>query len=201
MSETKRHVNQWKAQNFLENIEPFNLILTKNHSLTHKPQEKERFSFGVHEGKYNQGASTPVTFEDGEPVDYRSHEIESGDDMEIERNPRHTVNLLSSQLDNICEESDSKASSVIMHEEDESMEVIQKKEHKIHFGEIVEKQFEDEALEEGEDEIEEQQYYQEEYIPSIDDIKAKIKLQKQKIEDSIRTINDQRLQSRKSIRC
>ena len=122
--------------------------------------------------------------------------------MNLDRNQSHTLKLISENMKYIREESESKSSSMIMNE-DEPSDPIQpkRKEQKIHFGDILEKQFEEEAYEDQEEEAEEQPYlHEEEYVLTVDDIRDQINKRKLKIEESLKKIHDIRLNQRKAIK-
>lgn len=145
-------------------------------------------------------ANTPDTFGERDQED-RSHENGSEGDMEIEENQWHTLNLVKSYLKDNREEHESSFSSSIINE-GEPTDVVEPKrrDHKIHFGDAIEKQYEEEVYhnQEGEEEAEDQPFSQEEeYILTIDDIRDQIKIQKLKIEESLKIVNDQRLSQRK----
>lgn len=126
--------------------------------------------------------------------------------MDVERNQSHTFKMIASNLNYIREETESKSSSVIMNddENDDGSHHKKKDRAKIHFGDVMEKQFIDEQNEcqEEEEEVDDQPYLQQdEYVPTVQDIRQQISARKSMIKEAERKIRDQRLNYREKIRC
>jgi len=160
-----------------------------------KPQDKERLSFGYQPRRPLHGSGTPATIGDIEPMDERSHEADSLDDMDVERNPRYALNMLANNLDGIREESESKASSEFGIDDERLGFQRPHREHKIHFGEVVEKEFEEDNFDSPADEDEEDEAPSDrcgDHVLTLDSIRAAIKSQRSKIAESLAWADEQR---------
>lgn len=168
--------------------------------------EKGRFSFGTQEPRQFQGSSTPATLGEAQDIEDMVEEepYEDEDEMEVEGQSRTIYKKAGNFLDDIQEEPDSRPSSVIFHESPprESM-AIDKKNVKLHFGDVIEKEIDEEKpyeyQEYEEEEEEEQPGYREAYVMNIDDIRARIKNNKIALQQSLTKLNQERMIQRRSI--
>lgn len=175
-------------------------------SIQKAANEKGRFSFGTQEPRQFQGPSTPATLGEVQDIEGTVEEepYEDEDEMEVEGHTRTIYKKAGNFLDDIQEELDSKPSSVIFHESPvrESM-AVDKKNVKLHFGDVIEKEFEEEKpyeyQEYEEEEEEEQPAYREAYVMNIDDIRARIKTNKIALQQSLTKLNEERVFQRRTI--
>jgi len=157
-----------------------------------KVYEKERFSFGKEEPKAFSGTYTPVT--NGEM--HEMEPISEGEDNQeeyLQQDNRMYAPKAGNFLDDIREESQSQKSSAYMEDEieeehDVDMDNQQVKKHKIYFGDIAQKEFQ------SEEPYQYQEYYEEEdeseqgnfeEVPSIEEIRSRIKSNKLAIQQSM----------------
>jgi uncharacterized ubiquitin-like protein YukD len=158
-----------------------------------------RFSFGPPEPKGYMGGELIEDHDIDAPMG-SIPEQDSDEQMDVD-NKHRSYRRPFDFLDNIREDSDSQQASVEMHDEDESEE--NKKEHKVDFGFIHEKQFQ------REEEYDDQEYEQEESedgqeimqasVMTADAIRVRIRQRKQQIQDSLKDFDKMRVTVRERI--
>lgn len=170
-----------------------------------REHDKGRFSFGREEPRALGKPYTKETL--GDIRDNKFREIgeidEEEEDMDVEAPKGIYLQKTTNFLDDIREESDSQASSFPIDREEEGLISEKIKKPKINFGDILVKEFQEEqpyeALELEEEEEDEEQYEEEGQI-TVDEIRQKILHNKEKMQASLDSLNQKRIQARNSAR-
>jgi hypothetical protein len=183
-----------------------------------REHDKGRFSFGREQPRALIKPFTKDTLGDIKDNKFREIEEAEGeeDDMDVEDPKGIYLQKATNFLDDIREESDSQPSSYPMEREDEGITYnsedikhMESKENrfiserikkpKIHFGDILQKEFQDQQpyeTQELEEEEEENELYEEGEQITVDEIRQRILLNKEKMKESLSQLSQKRMDIR-----